>query len=100
MTDNHYRPDTVSPPGETLAEMLEERGVSQAQAAKALGLARKTVHEIIHGKAPITAETALRLERVLRVPAEFWCQREASYRLGLARKTGRKLTGLRRLRAA
>ena len=46
----------------------------------------KTISEIIHGKAAITAETALQLERVLGVPASLWQNLEANYRLRLAER--------------
>jgi len=44
----------------------------------------KTISEIIHGKAAITPETALQLERVLGRPASLWQGLEARYRLDLA----------------
>jgi addiction module HigA family antidote len=81
-----YVPSEVSPPGETLRELLEERGVSQAELAVRMGRPKKTISEIINGKAAITPETALELELVLGVPASFWGAREAHYREYLARK--------------
>jgi HTH-type transcriptional regulator/antitoxin HigA len=87
MTDKHtnqYRPDFVSPPGETLADLLDERGMSQAELAERTGRPTKTINEIIKGKAAITSDTALQLERVFGVPAEFWNAREAQYRQYLA----------------
>jgi len=45
----------------------------------------KTINEVIQGKAAITAETALQLEQVLRVPASFWLKREQQYQESLAR---------------
>ena len=76
---NTYLPDAVSPPGETLLETLEALGMSQADLAERTGRPRKTINEIIKGKAAITAETALQLERVLGVPANFWINRERQY---------------------
>jgi addiction module HigA family antidote len=81
-----YRPTTVSPPGETLAEMLEERGLSQTELAGRTGRPVKTINEIVRGKAAITADTALQFERVLGAPAAFWQDREARYREFLARR--------------
>lgn len=82
---NQYTPDYVSPPGETLQEILEERGMSQAELAERTGRPKKTINEIINGKAAITPETALQLERVLGIPASFWNHRERQYREALAR---------------
>lgn len=81
---NQYAPDYVSPPGETLQEILEERGMSQAELAERTGRPKKTISEIINGKAAITPETALQLERVLGVSASFWNNREREYREALA----------------
>lgn len=81
-----YRPDYVSPPGETLEELLEERGMSQAELAERTGRPKKTINEIIQGKTAITPETALQLERVLGTPASFWLKREQQYREFLARQ--------------
>ena len=66
---NQYLPDYVSPPGETLLELLGDRGMSQADLADRTGRPKKTINEIIHGKAAITHDTALQLERVLSIPA-------------------------------
>jgi HTH-type transcriptional regulator/antitoxin HigA len=85
-TQNLYTPDYVSPPGETLLEKIEELGMSQAELAQRVGRPKKTVNEIIWGKAAITPRTALQLERVLGIPASFWNNREQQYRQHLARK--------------
>lgn len=74
-----YYPDYVSPPGETLAEALEERAMSQAELARRTGRPKKTINEIIKGKTAITPETALQLERVLGIPARFWNNRQQQY---------------------
>jgi len=86
INNNEYHPDVVSAPGETLQEMLDDRGMTQTQFADRLGLTHKTVNEIIKGKAPISHETALALETVLGVPARFWNSFEAAYRESLARE--------------
>lgn len=83
-TQNQYRPDVVSPPGETLHETLEVYGMTQADLAARTGKSVKAINEIIKGKSAITPETALQLEHVLNVPAGFWNNREAAYREHLA----------------
>jgi len=82
---NEYTPDRVSPPGGTLQDILDSVGMTQSQLAERLGRSRKTVNQIIKGKAPLTAETALQLERVLGVPAAFWSNRERHFREHLAK---------------
>lgn len=82
---NEYHPDSVSAPGETLLETLDVLGMSQTELARLMNRPIKMVNEIIQGKAAITAETALQLEQVLRIPASFWLKREEQYREALAR---------------
>ena len=85
-----YMPDVVSPPGETLLEMLEERGMSQSELAERTGRPIKTISEIINGKTAITTETALQFEKVLGVPARFWINRERNYQEWKAREAERE----------
>ncbi|MGE0607039.1 MAG: helix-turn-helix domain-containing protein [Pirellulales bacterium] len=73
------------PPGATLKETIEARGISQAELAARAGMAEKTISQIINGIAPITYETAEKLEMVLSIPARFWNRRELSYREAIAR---------------
>ncbi len=62
-----------SPPGEVLAELyLEPRGITITDLAAAVGLSRKHVSDIIHGRAGITAETAVRFARVFGTTPELW----------------------------
>src|SRR5229473_994274 len=82
---NEYEPDDVSPPGVTLQETLDALQMSQAELAERAGRPKKTINEIIKGKAAITAETAIQFERVLGIPASFWIAREQNYREALAR---------------
>lgn len=85
-TQTQYTPDYVTPPGETLLEILEERGMTQAELAERMGRPRKTISEIINGKATITPDTAIQLERVFNVPAHFWNQLEQNFQEFLARQ--------------
>jgi HTH-type transcriptional regulator / antitoxin HigA len=84
--NNQYLPESVSPPGETLSEVLGNRGMSQTELAGRTGRPIKTINEIVKGKAAITPETALQFELVLGVPASFWNNREQQYREALARR--------------
>lgn len=76
-------------PGEILLEVLEERGLTQAELARRMDRPLKTINEIIKAKAAITAETAIQLERALGVEARFWTNLEANYREHLARVAAR-----------
>ncbi|WP_019593073.1 helix-turn-helix domain-containing protein [Thioalkalivibrio sp. ALM2T] len=79
-------PDWVSPPGETIADLLEEQGWSQRELGQRLDYSSKHVNQLIKGKVPLTEEAALRLERVLGGTARFWLEREAQYREALIRQ--------------
>jgi HTH-type transcriptional regulator/antitoxin HigA len=81
-----YRPETFTAPGEIIADLLEERGLSQKELARRMGRPQKTINEIIHGKAALTPETANQLELVLGTPASYWLTHEAHYRAYLARR--------------
>ena len=85
-TKNQYEPDAVSPPGDTLQETIDALGMTQAELAERTGRPKKTINEIINGKAAITHESALQFERVLGVPASFWNNRELQYREFLTRR--------------
>ncbi|HPR58867.1 MAG TPA: ImmA/IrrE family metallo-endopeptidase [Bacteroidales bacterium] len=74
----------ISPPGDTLLETLNALKMSQADLALRMNRPVKTINEIVKGKAAIIPETAIQLERVLKIPASFWLNREANYRRELA----------------
>src|SRR5277367_4390457 len=80
-----FDPDYAVPPGATLKETIDTKGLSQSDLAVRTGLAEKTISQIVNGIAPITFETAEKLELVLGIPARFWNRREASYRESLSR---------------
>lgn len=78
---NEYNPDYVSPPGDTLLELMGMRRISRPGLAKVLGFPLFLLNEIIEGKAPISPEIARRLEKILVKPtAEYWLRREQLYR--------------------
>lgn len=81
-----FTPDWISAPGETIADLLEERGWTQTELAKRTGFTKKHINLLIKGSAPIYEDTALKLERVLGSNARFWLAREAQYRETLARR--------------
>ena len=68
------------PPGLTIKEQLEDRGMSQKEFASRIGYSQKHVSKLINGDVRLTQETANRLEMVLGVPAHFWNNLESIYR--------------------
>ncbi len=64
----HYTPH----PGEHLRDEMDELGMTQAELARALGIPRTRVSEILRGRRGITADTALRLARWLDTSPQMW----------------------------
>jgi HTH-type transcriptional regulator / antitoxin HigA len=84
--DNEFVSGHVFPPGDTLLETIDAMGLSQKALALRMGVTEKHINEVIKGKASISEEIALRLERVLGVSASFWRTLEHTYRTFLARQ--------------
>ena len=67
-------------PGETIKELLEVYNYTQQDLANKLQMDLKTVNEILNGKAPITVDTAIKLELIFNIDAIFWNNLEFNYR--------------------
>ena len=76
-----YQPDYAVSPGWVLEERLAAHGISQAEFARRCGRSPKLISEIIAGKAPVEAKTAIQFEKVLGVNASIWLGLEKDYRL-------------------
>lgn len=74
-------------PGEHLAEILDELGISQYRLAKAIGAPPRRINEIVHGRRSITADTALRIGQALGMTPEFWLNLQKLHDLDLARSS-------------
>lgn len=70
----------ATPPGATMKEQLNDRGMSQKEFAARMNMSEKHISRLINGDVQLTPETAVRLEMVLGVPAKFWNNLEAIYR--------------------
>lgn len=77
--------DFAVPPGETLRELLEEKGMTQRELAERVGLSPKHVNQLIHGLVRLTPDVAESLERVVGTPARLWNRLEADYQSTQAR---------------
>lgn len=78
-----FTPSYCVAPGATIREELDYRGISQKEFAARMSLDVATVNRIIQGTAPITTETAGKLENVLSIPASYWMSMELNYRKSL-----------------
>ncbi len=86
-----FTPNWVSPPGDTITDILEERNLTQEYLAECLGYTTQHISSLINGKTPINEEIALKLEQVLGSTAAFWLNREAQYRISLARQEEKRI---------
>lgn len=73
------------PPGATIREQLEDRGMSQKEFSQRMGMTEKHISRLINGKVDLTHEVALKLESVLGLPASFWNNLEAIYKENIVR---------------
>lgn len=79
-------------PGEVLRTLcLEPLSLSVTDAAKALGVSRKTLSAILNGRAGISPEMAVRLSIAFDTSAESWLNQQVQYDLWLAEKRRKQL---------
>ena len=74
-------------PGEHLAEIIEELGISQYRLAVTVGVPPRRINEIVHGRRSITADTALRIGKALDMTPEFWLNLQRMFDLEVASAT-------------
>lgn len=70
----------ATPPGATIKEQLNDRGMKQKEFAARMDMSEKHISRLINGDVQLTPEVAIRLEMVLGIPAKFWNDLEAIYR--------------------
>lgn len=78
--------DITLHPGEVLEMELEARGLKKRFFAEQLGISPSQLSELINVKRHISANLALKLEKLLDIDAEFWMRVQASYDIAIARK--------------
>ncbi len=64
-----------------LEEFLKPRKLSQIDAADQMGMSANRLNELIRGKRGVTADTALRLAKLLKTTPEFWLNLQNAYDL-------------------
>jgi addiction module HigA family antidote len=79
-------------PGEVLKILcLEPLNLTVTEAARALGVSRKTVSGIVNGRAGISPEMAVRLSIAFHTSAESWMNQQVQYDLWHAEKNRKRL---------
>jgi len=60
-------------PGEVLLEdVIKPLGITITEAAQDLGISRKTLSELIHGKCSLSPEMAVRIAKATKTSPESW----------------------------
>ena len=72
-------------PGEHLAEIIDELDITQYRLAKTIGVPQVRIHDIVHCRRSITADTALRIGQALGMTPDFWLNLQRMYDLDVAR---------------
>jgi addiction module HigA family antidote len=75
---------TPIPPGEVLADELEEIGVSPTELSRQIEVPANRISQIINGKRAITGDTALRLAHWFGTTPQFWMNLQMLYDVRLA----------------
>ena len=83
--NNTFQPDYAISPGEILSVELTLRGMTQQELARRTGITPKHIISILKAKSAITPETAIKFERALGMPVEYWLNLESHYQEILAR---------------
>lgn len=79
-------------PGEIIRSLcLEPLGVTVTEAAKALGISRKTLSAILNGRAGVSPEMAVRLSIAFGTSAESWLNQQTQYDLWHAERRRKQL---------
>ncbi len=79
-------------PGEIIKELcLEPLGLTVTDAAKGLGISRKTLSSILNGKAGISPEMAVRLSIAFNTSSESWLNQQTQYDLWQAEQHRKEL---------
>ena len=88
-------------PGEFVREILGDRRISQAQFARAIGVAPMRISHVVKGTRPVTAELALLFGRALAQSPQYWLNLQAAYDLKIAeREIGAQLKAVSELESA
>ena len=85
-------------PGEILKEdILPAAGLSVTAAAKALGVSRQMLHDILGERRPLSAVMCLKLSRLFGSTPEFWMRLQAAYDLKKAEQNKKVMQRVARI---
>jgi addiction module HigA family antidote len=80
-------------PGDLIrTEVIEPLGLSVSKAAEVLKVRRATLSDLLHGKAGLTAEMAIRIEKAFGPDADHLLRMQLAYDVAQARLNSRHIT--------
>lgn len=80
MRRGQFEPEWMSAPGATIADILQARGLSEAEFAELMGFSSTRTKDLLNGRSAITLEVAKLLHQTLGGSVQFWVSREQQYR--------------------
>lgn len=80
-----FHPNWASPPGNTIADVLEAEDISREEFARSVGLTQKQTKELLCGEITIDENLAERLHQSIGPSVVFWTVRETKYRENIDR---------------
>lgn len=80
-----FKPDWFSPPGDTILQLINERGISVRDFSEQLNFSVESAERLISGRIAVTRDIAQALTDVFGGSQNFWLNRERDYREDLAR---------------
>ena len=77
--------DVTLHPGEIINDELEARNIKKLVFAEKIGMKPGHLSDLLHGKRHVSAATAIKLEKLLNIPAEYWMRVQVYYDLFVER---------------
>lgn len=85
MTIHKFQPNWVSPPGDSILDILRYKSLSLEDFAQMFGETTSAIDALVRGRTELTIKHAKKLESLFGSPYTFWLAREEQYRNDLRR---------------
>ena len=88
-------------PGDFIrTEIIEPAGLTVSNAAKALQVSRPALSSLLNGKADLSGDMALRIEKAFGVKMDTLMRMQSAYDIAQTRKREKEIKGIRRFHLA
>lgn len=77
--DFGFQPNWVTPPGETIIDVLSEKNISVKEFSKKMGYTESYINKLLIGELSVNEDIAEKLEKILGSTISFWINRETQY---------------------